>query len=64
MGTCVRRPEILCSAVGISAVSQAVGASQGFCRKSTYGSIQMGIFLDVSRNDVDGHERVNFPSLA
>jgi len=24
----------------------------------------MGIFLDISRNDVDGHERVNFPSLA
>ncbi|ERH24864.1 hypothetical protein HMPREF1979_00979 [Actinomyces johnsonii F0542] len=47
-----------------SPVRQAAGTSQEICRKSTYGVSQMGLFLEISRNGVDGNERVKFPSLA
>jgi len=48
----------------LPAVRQAAGTSQEICRKSTYDGNQMGIFLEISRNDVYGNERVNFPSPA
>ena len=60
----VRGPEISWKIMSLPAVRQAAGTSQEICRKSTYGGNQMGIFLEISRNDVYGNERVNFPSPA
>ncbi|EGF57886.1 hypothetical protein HMPREF9056_00436 [Actinomyces sp. oral taxon 170 str. F0386] len=64
MKSCVRGPEVSRKITLLPAVRQAAGTSQEICRKSTYGGNQMGLFLEISRNGVDGNERVNFPSPA